>query len=144
MVCSLSKLLVPTALAWAGVGFVVNPVQALTLFSGNYAPANWTQSIGGDGTINTSGAPLVVILRGADNGGGNQNTDFTIAAPLAGTVSFNWNYANASTFQAVWDPFGYLLNGAFNKLTDAGLVGNQSGSISFSVNAGDVFQAKQF
>lgn len=64
MICSLSKLLVPTALAWAGVGFVVNPVQALTLFSGNYAPANWTQSIGGDGTINTSGAPLVVILRG--------------------------------------------------------------------------------
>ena len=44
-------------LASATLGLVASPAQALTQFDGYYAPANWTQTIQGDGSIDTSGAP---------------------------------------------------------------------------------------
>jgi hypothetical protein len=40
--------LAPIALAGVTLSFAANPAQALTLFSGNYAPANWTQVVAGD------------------------------------------------------------------------------------------------
>ena len=138
---SLAKTIAPIALAGATLGLAANPAQALTLFAGYYAPANWTQTIQPDGSINTGGAPASITLTGADNGGDNKNTDFTIAAPSAGTVSFDWSYSTAD-ISSGWDPFGYLLNGAFIKLTNDG-VANQSGSASFSVLAGDVFGFRQ-
>ena len=86
--------LMTAGLASATLVLAASPAQALTQFAGDYAPGNWTQSIGGDGSIDTSGAPASIILRGADDGSGNDvNTDFTIAAPTAGTVSFDWNYS---------------------------------------------------
>ena len=97
----------------------MRPAQALTHFSGYYAPANWTQSIQGDGSIDTSTAPGSILLVGANNWTGvdlNQNTDFTIAAPTAGTVSFDWNFSTIDLPE--FDPFGYLLNGAFTQLTN--------------------------
>ena len=42
-------------------------------FSGDFAPSNWTFSsttTGGDGSINTSGAPASVVLSGSDNDNG--------------------------------------------------------------------------
>lgn len=128
-------------LASATLGLAASPVQALTQFAGDYAPGNWTQTIQGDGSIDTSGAPASITLTGANDGGGNQNTDFTIAAPTAGTVSFDWSYT--TTDIAFYDPFGYLLNGAFTQLTDDGGSSNQSGSASFSVLAGDMFGFRQ-
>jgi hypothetical protein len=53
--------LAPIALAGATLSFAANPAQALTLFSGNYAPANWTQVVAGDGAINTTGAPITSL-----------------------------------------------------------------------------------
>ncbi len=135
---SLAKTIAPIALAGATLGLAANPAQALTQFAGDYAPANWTQSIQGDGFINTGGAPASISLSGAENVSfTDQNTDFTIAAPTAGTVSFDWAFSTDDFPGA--DPFGYLLNGAFTQLTinDASLT--QSGSVSFSVLAGDVF-----
>lgn len=135
---SLAKTIAPIALAGATLGLGANPAQALTQFAGDYAPANWTQSIQGDGFINTGGAPASISLSGAENVSfTDQNTDFTIAAPTAGTVSFDWAFFTDDYPGA--DPFGYLLNGAFTQLTinDASLT--QSGSVSFSVLAGDVF-----
>ena len=44
-------------LASATLGLAASPAQALTQFAGDYAPANWTQSIGGDGSINIGGSP---------------------------------------------------------------------------------------
>ena len=80
-------------LASATLGLAASPAQALTQFAGDYAPRNWTQTIGGDGLIDTSGAPASIFLKGSDDGSFNPaNTDFTIAAPTAGTVSFDWNY----------------------------------------------------
>ena len=141
---SLAKTIAPIALAGATLGLAANPAQALTLFAGGYAPTNWTQSIGGDGSINTGGAPASITLIGANDGNGfgnPANTDFTIAAPTAGTVSVDWAYSTDDE-KAQYDPFGYLLNGAFIKLTNDG-VANQSGSASFSVLAGDVFGFRQ-
>ena len=104
-------------LASATLGLAASPAQALTNFAGDYAPGNWTQSIGGDGLIDTTSAPGSISLTGADDAGGLQNTDFTIAAPTAGTVSFDWNFSTLDT-SSEFDPFGYLLNGAFTQLTN--------------------------
>jgi hypothetical protein len=139
----LAKTITPIALAGATLGLAANPAQALTQFAGDYAPANWTQSIQGDGFINTGGAPASISLFGADDGTeNNQKTDFTIAAPTAGTVSFDWAFSTDDESTG-FDPFGYLLNGAFTQLTidDSSLT--QSGSASFSVLAGDVFGFRQ-
>ena len=136
--------LMTAGLASATLGLAASPAQALTQFAGDYAPANWTQSIGGDGSIDTSGAPTSIILRGSDDGSGNDvNTDFTIAAPTAGTVSFDWNFSTADDEGAEYDPFGYLLNGAFTQLTSDSGSSTQSGSASFSVLTGQVFGFRQ-
>ncbi len=134
---SLANTIAPIALAGATLGLAANPAQALTQFAGDYAPANWTQSIQGDGSINTGGAPASISLSGADDGMGNQNTDFTIAVPTAGTVLLNWAFASTDG-DAEMDPFGYLLNGTFTPLTINGAGSNQVGSAAFSVLAGDV------
>lgn len=140
---SLAKTIAPIALAGATLGLAANPAQALTQFAGDYAPANWTQSIQGDGSINTRRTPASISLSGADDYSiTNQNTDFTIAAPLAGTVSFDWAYSNPDD-SPQFDPFGYLLNGAFTRLTINNSSSPQSGSVSFSVLAGDVFGFRQ-
>jgi hypothetical protein len=135
------SMLAPLALAGATLGLAANPAQAITLFAGPYAPANWTQSIGGDGSINTSGAPGSIILNGSNDGSGAQNVDFTITAPAAGTVSFNWSFST-NDVSAFYDPFGYLLNGNFTTLTNPS-VDNQSGPSTFSVVQGDVFGFRQ-
>lgn len=123
-------------------GLAASPAQALTQFAGDYAPGNWTQSIGGDGSIDTSGAPASISLDGADDGSGDPaNTDFTIAAPTAGLVSFDWNFSTADG--PFFDPFGYLLNGAFTQLTNDAGSQTQSGTASFSVLTGQVFGFRQ-
>jgi hypothetical protein len=144
----LFKLLPALALAGATLGLATSPVQALTQFAGTYAPANWTRSIGGDGSIDTSGAPASITLIGANDGSLfspiARNTDFTIAAPSPGTVSFDWNYTSSDdSGNARFDPFGYLLNGGFTQLTPNDTVSIQSGSVSVSLIAGDVFGFRQ-
>ena len=140
---SLAKTFAPIALAGAALGLAANPSQALTMFAGAYAPANWTQAVQPDGSINTAGAPASIALTSADNNDGeSRKTDFTIAAPLAGTVSFDWTYATADLYPE-YDPFGYLLNGAYVPLSNDSGLSNQSGSASFPVLAGDVFGFRQ-
>jgi MYXO-CTERM domain-containing protein len=139
----LVSVLAPLALAGSTLGLAATPARALTLFAGPYAPANWTQSIEGDGSINTSGAPGNITLDGpSDDSNVAQNVDFTIAAPGSGTVSFDWSY---STIDSVprHDPFGYLLNGSFILLTSDNGSAVQSGTASFSVLTGDVFGFRQ-
>jgi len=144
----LARLLLPIALASSTLGLATNPAQALTLFSDDYAAADWTQSIEGDGSIDISDAPSSITLVSADDGDGVgadiQNTDFTIAAPASGTVSFDWFYASNDVDGSSFDPFGYLLKGSFTKLTtDGSLLIHQSGTASFSVLRGDVFGFRQ-
>jgi hypothetical protein len=128
----------------AGLFSSVGPAQAAIVgFQGPYAPANWTLTTnGGDGSVDTSGAPASVTLFGSDNGSAQQIfTDFTTLAVGDGLVSFSWDYItfDASSVAPFFDPFGYLLDGTFTQLT-VNLGGNsQSGSASFSVLAGQTF-----
>jgi hypothetical protein len=86
--------------------------------------------------------PNQVVLRSSDDGiSGDVNTDFSIAAPTSGTVSFDWNYSTLD--DAAYDDFGYLLNGAFTQLTNDAGSQTQSGSVTFSVLATDTFGFRQ-
>ena len=91
-------------------------------------------TVGGTGTLTSSTMTLV---------GGNANvrglTWYTATAASAGTISVNWAYTNAPGGDSLgWDGGGYVLNGVFTVLA----INSQSpasGSISFSVAAGDTF-----
>jgi hypothetical protein len=95
--------------------------------------------------VDTSGAPASITITGSDNGGfsgffGNVNTDYTIAAGLAGPVSFDWSYSSSDCCN--YDGFGYLLNGNFTQLAQNDSQG--SGSTQFNVLAGDTFGFRVF
>jgi hypothetical protein len=140
----LVSVLAPLALAGAALGLAANPAQALTLFAGPYAPANWTQTVQGDGSISNGGAPGSITLNGANDGSNiNQNVDFAIAAPASGAVSFGWSYNTSDGDGPQWDPFGYLLNGSLTRLASNGGSKVQSGTASFSVLTGDVLGFRQ-
>jgi len=107
-------------------------------FTGDFAPGNWTTTLdGGDGYVNTSNAPTSVVIASADNGGGGRNTDFSIAMPFTGAISFDWSFTTSDG--PVFDPFFVGIDGIYTQLTDNGGLQSQSGSYSVSVLAGQVF-----
>lgn len=128
------------------LGVVALAQADLIGFSGAYDPANWTLSnvpvnLGGivGGSVDTSGAPASIVLRGGNNGLYNVGwTTWTIAAPASGLVSFDWSYLSYDGWGPAWDPAGWVLNGAYTQLSGGG-ANSQSGSASFSVTAGDTF-----
>ncbi len=117
---------------------LAEPAQALG-FTGSYAPSNFTlTNFNADGLVNTSGAPGSISLTGGNNGSRSLGfTGFLTTAAGNGLVSFNWNYSTQDT-DAVFDPFGYVLDGEFFRLTNSGLT-QQSGTISFDVALGETF-----
>jgi MYXO-CTERM domain-containing protein len=138
---NLASFLAPIALGSALMGLTANSAQAAG-FDGSYTPLNWTKLIVQDGSVDTTNAPASITVIGSNNGSGSPGkTDFTIAAPSAGTVSFDWLFTS-SDGNSKFDPFGYVLNGSFIQLTAEGIV-NQSGSATFAVLAGDVFGFSQ-
>ena len=121
------------------------PATASTIgFTGAYDVANWTltKSFGVDNTggVDTSSAPVSIVLE-SDNWGDAlaSNVDFTFVAFEAAVVKFAWSFDTTDTDGPAWDPFGFLLNGAFLQLSDSGGGNPQNGIASFSVNPGDVF-----
>lgn len=135
-----TKLLGLLVLGIASAATLASHVRALELqqdFAGPYAPANWTFSAnGGDGSVDTTGAPNSITLNGSDSQTGNFiNTDYTTMAAGSGPVSFDYDYY--STDSIFYDGFGYLLNGAFTQIVDNGSQG--SGFSQFNVVAGDTF-----
>ena len=122
------------ALTLSILTFFVTP--ALADFVGPYQVGNWTQTLDG-GSINLLGAPSSITMVSSNMWNGTTDQDFTISAVSGGLVSFDWDFTTTD-WSALYDPFGYLLNGVFHQLTnDNG--GNQSGSASFSVAGGDTF-----
>ncbi len=90
---------------------------------------------GGSGTVTTT--PTSVTLVGSNNSpAAAPKTTYCINVPTAGTLSFNWNFTTVDP-PAVFDPFGYSLNGTFTALTIPN-VGNQSGSTALNVAAGGI------
>jgi uncharacterized protein (TIGR03382 family) len=121
-----SALAACAGLAMAGAAF--------GQFSGPYAPANWTfNANGGDGSVDTSGAPGLIALTGNNNGFGPIDTDYTILAAGGGTWSFSWAYQSPDS--GTYDSAYYLLNGVPTFLADNGTQGN--GIVSIPVALGD-------
>lgn len=107
-------------------------------FTAGYDVSNWDQSLNG-GMIDTTGAPSTILQISSNSGGGASNTDFTISALGDGLVTFDWLYNTSDKDGSGYDPFGWLLNGAFTQLTTNGLFSTQSGTASFAVTTGDIF-----
>lgn len=128
----MKKIITLCALLFASV----TNASIINDFTGDYAVANWDQSLDG-GSIDLSGAPLTIAEISSDAGNNSASTDFTIAATGSGLVSFDWSFTTADD-NAGWDPFGWLLNGTFTQVTNNSL-SSQSGSVSFLVNTGDIF-----
>jgi subtilisin-like proprotein convertase family protein len=104
-----------------------------------------TIELGPDGTatvdplalLGTTTSTFTVLVIGSDNAGGNEGfTDLTVPVTAAVSVSFDWDYVLNDV--PGFDAFGYLLNGTFTQLTDPA-VGDQSGSETVALVAGDVF-----
>ena len=106
-------------------------------FSGDFAFGLWTQVLNGGSIVD--GGVGSVSLTSSDGGGGASFTDFTITALSDLTVTFDWDYLTSDTDGPHWDPFGYLLNGAFTQLTVNTGLDAQNGTASFFVLTGDVF-----
>jgi hypothetical protein len=111
-------------------------------FTGDFQPSNWQfDGDGGDGSVNTSGAPGSITLFGSDNGSNSQNNTtycITIPGSSSGSVRFTWNYDTNDSDGPQWDPFGFAVNGAVTQLTDNNGPDQQSGQFSVGVNPGDV------
>jgi hypothetical protein len=140
---------VAAAMLTLGIAFpaaaAIDPYSYFSDFTGPFAVENWTIVTAGDdnnGSVDTSNAPTSVSLLGSDAGPfGVFDVDFVITAPINAAVTFDWNFVTENA-NASFDPFGYLLNGAFTTLTK-GALADQSGFGKFYVEAGDVFGFRQ-
>jgi len=114
--------------------------QAAPLFSGDYTVDNWSFSTnGGEGYVDTSGAPNYVELFGSDNGIGDVTDAFLFDANYNDTVTFNWWYETFDVDGAEFDPFGYILDETFYQLTDSAGDDVQSGSATVTLTGGTNF-----
>lgn len=146
--------------------FGSTPAYSSTIdFTGAYDVSNWTAvlqcglnplSPGPCGqAINTAGAPYSITLTSGNEArnydlGANESQDFLFTAFETATISFTWSYVSYDRDGPFYDPFGWLLNGAFTNLSGT-LKGDcrlgfgrspqcdQSGIALFLVAPGDVF-----
>lgn len=111
-------------------------VQAATIgFTGDYDPANWTQSIDGNGSISTSNTSFSLTSPDSLPDGGF--TEIFITMLDSGPVTFDWYFTTQD--EPFYERFGYVLNGLLTQLTDELGSEPQTGSASVHVNVGDVF-----
>lgn len=108
------------------------PSHAVTLqsgFAGDYDPANWTTTVNGDLSVDTTGAPSSITLNGPSpfNFG---FISYTTNATAAGPVSFSWNFSGNSPVE-----FYYILNAGLNFISST----PNTGITSFEVAVGDNF-----
>jgi hypothetical protein len=139
-----STLMKKLSMATVGAAVValgaVDSAQAFG-FTGAYAPSNWTLSNNNtNGYVDTSNAPSSITIIGGNQGGsGFGQTTYTTTALIGSLISFNWSYGTADVDGPFWDPFGFVLNGAFIQLTDDFGPYGQSGSFSTTLAQGDIF-----
>ena len=139
-----STLMKKLSMATVGAAVVtlgaVDSAQAFG-FTGAYAPSNWTLSNNNtNGYVNTSNAPSSISIIGGDTGSGEPGqTTYTTTALIGGLLSFNWSYGTADVDGPAFDPFGFVLNGAFTQLTNSSGPNGQSGAFSTTLAQGDIF-----
>ncbi len=132
--------------AYVGVlGLLLASSAGATLisFAGDYAPANWTLTTGGgNGSVNTSGAPAAITLVGSDTGGGILSvvTVYSITVPSPTVLDFFWLYQTFDTGGPGYDLAGYSVNAVPTQLSNSSGLAIQSGSVSgLNLAAGDTF-----
>lgn len=131
-----SKVLLTVVLLIAASGTAVADDVG---FTGNYGPGNWTffnSGVSGGGSISST----TMSITGSNAGCcfGPSQTGFQTTAAYAATISFNWAFTTYDTWGTGWDfPFYVTVNGT-TYWAQSG-PNSQSGTISFSVNAGDTF-----
>jgi hypothetical protein len=111
-------------------------VQAATIdFTGDYAPANWTQSIAGNGSISTSQTSF--SLTSPDDLPAGGFTDIFITLLDTGPLTFDWYYTTQD--DPFYEIFGYSLNGLRTQLSASTGTQQQTGSSIVLASAGDTF-----
>jgi len=120
--------------------------HANAAFVHDYDVGNWHKAVH-RGSINTKGAPDSIKLIGSNTLNPRlfkaRNQDFTIASMGTGLVTFDWSFRTSDKHGARFDPFGFILNGIFHKLTDNSRKRREHGTFSFEVHKGDVFGFRQ-
>jgi hypothetical protein len=117
--------------------------KADSLFNGAYDVANWTTTWNNsDGSVDTSMAPSSVTLLGGDNYSfAPGETLFSIIAPTATSLVFNWTYQTFDCCGSAFDPAGYEIDGVQFQLSppssDPGFAG--SGTTTVDLTAGESF-----
>ena len=128
--------LMTTGLASAFV--LTAPSHAVTLqsgFAGDYTPANWTTTVSGDGSVDTTDAPGSITLTGGTRSINGGYTTYTANATAAGQVSFSWDYSRAFSGSS---SFSYVINSNYT-LINTGSGSSATGITSFNVAIGDIF-----
>ena len=132
-------------LATIGVIFASSQSLADTVgFSGDFAPANWTfsKSPGGNGSVDTTSAPTSIKLTGSDSGSSSSKlTNYRIAAPSNGTVSFSWSYVSRDFSGVGYDNPNFYNNGTLSIVSGFNILGatTQNGVASYVVTSGNIF-----
>jgi len=138
-----TKTILTVTIAAVAVSMVAG--MAYADFSGVYAPGNWTTSTnGGDGSVNTGGAPASISLTSSNtNTFSNKFVHFEVDIICDTTVDFDWEYDTVDVDGSGFDPASYLVNGAHTQVTvnlsDLFNGIPQTGSESVPVSIGDTF-----
>ena len=128
------KAFVVTGVATLGA-IATQPAQAITGFTGPYAPANWsfTNSVGG--SVDTSGAPGSITLSLPQSHFVDTYGIYTTVSQGSGQVSFDW--------ERLWtdSTITFLLNGVQTLIAGDRWSGDYafSGTGSFAVSNDDTF-----
>ena len=107
-------------------------------FTEDYELSNWTETL--DGGFINSVTDQTVTLTSNNIASGPGATELSIDALFDAMINFAWTYetTDCCILHASWDPFGYVVNGDFTKLTVSNDI-MQSGFTSVYVKAGDSF-----
>jgi len=125
------------------------PAQAVCMgFAGDCAPSEWTVFVERNSSVDFSGAPGSVVLTSSDgdSGDGPFLATMQLPASVSGFVTFRFDYLTLDGEGSddggdPFDPFGYILNGSFVRLSPTGLSQGESfaDTFTFDVVAGDTF-----
>ena len=110
--------------------------KADSLFNGAYDVANWTTTWNNsDGSVDTSMAPSSITVLGGNNGSGQPGeTLFSIIAPTATSLVFNWTYQTFDLSGSEFDPAGYEIGGVQFQLSPPSSASGFTGSGTTTVD----------
>lgn len=106
-------------------------------FTGDFDIAFWSMTSEGSGKIETTKNYLHIL--GSDESwptAFNLRTAASLALPISGTYSFEWDYSNLDA--PVHDYAYYSINGVETQLSTGGGGSIQGGAVTITLNAGDV------